>query len=289
MRFRAAIENVDIFYKIVQSVEKLQKRCIIKFTDNEMHIICNGDANEGGIQVWSQIKVSSLFTDYRIQSNSNNEVTMLLSSEALLAALRSASSPSGAQGSTSFTSDAEVVMRLSKKNDQAVLSFEIIEIMKPQDVERLKEPMCPEPDVHILLPPLAKLRTVVERIRPLAADGVTIRANGSGELHFCVHTENARVEVGWNGLNNPSMAREASTGDRDAADESEAPDPTLMSYQRRLSLVFVRIIASSSTSTLATSLMRVVCSRSTYRPNSTMPSDTIPLPPYLRSGTTCSH
>jgi HUS1 checkpoint protein len=42
-----------VFAGIVQAIEKLQKVCIIKFTEKEMHIICNGDANEGGIQVWS--------------------------------------------------------------------------------------------------------------------------------------------------------------------------------------------------------------------------------------------
>ena len=58
-----------------------------------------------------------------------------------------------------------VTIRLAKKNDQAVLSFEIsgssrsgrhirvvqdvrIEVMKPQDVDRLAEPMCPEPDAR---------------------------------------------------------------------------------------------------------------------------------------------
>lgn len=55
-------------------------------------------------------------------------------------------------------------MKLAKKNDHAALSFEIagmtgggrhvkvahdvkIDVMKPGDVERLKEPLCPEPDV----------------------------------------------------------------------------------------------------------------------------------------------
>ena len=54
-------------------------------------------------------------------------------------------------------------MRLAKKNDQALLSFEIsgltrvgrkvrvahdvkIEVLKAADVEKLSEPMCPEPD-----------------------------------------------------------------------------------------------------------------------------------------------
>lgn len=42
--------------EISQAVEKLQKRCIVKFTENEMHIICNNDAGEGSIQVWSCVR-----------------------------------------------------------------------------------------------------------------------------------------------------------------------------------------------------------------------------------------
>ncbi|KAI0640317.1 cell cycle checkpoint [Trametes polyzona] len=239
MRFRATIEHVDTFAKIVQSVEKLQKKCTIKFGEHEMRIICPGDVNEGGIQVWSQIKVSSLFTAYRIQSNNNNEITISLSSEALLAALRSAAGPSSAQGSApSFASESEVNMKLIKKGDKSVLSFEIsavtpmgrnltvvqhvtVEVMRHADVERLKEPMCPEPDVHILLPSLAKLRTVVERLRPLAVDGVNFRANQSGELQLAVNTDNARVEVSWNGLTNPNTSVQG-------GDDSNAKDPTEM-------------------------------------------------------------
>lgn len=74
MRFRASIENVPTFFReyltypimkiwsltklrigIVQAIEKLQKKCIIKFSETEMSIICNNDANEGGIQVWSWV------------------------------------------------------------------------------------------------------------------------------------------------------------------------------------------------------------------------------------------
>lgn len=57
-------------------------------------------------------------------------------------------------------------MKLAKKNDQAVLSFEIsgamssgrnlrvahdvrIDVLKPSDVKKLTEPMCPEPDVSL--------------------------------------------------------------------------------------------------------------------------------------------
>ena len=40
---------------IVQAIEKLQKKCIVRFTETDMHIICASDVNEGGIQVWSYV------------------------------------------------------------------------------------------------------------------------------------------------------------------------------------------------------------------------------------------
>ncbi|RDB25543.1 Checkpoint protein hus1 [Hypsizygus marmoreus] len=229
MRFRASIENVPTFFKIIQSIEKLQKKCIIKFTETNMHIICNSDANEGGIQVWSQIKVESLFVGYRIQSNAANEITMAITSEALLGALKSASS-----SATSAYETEEVIMKLAKKNGQAVLTFEIngltrvgrkvrvshdvkIEVMRPADVARLSEPLCPEPDLHILLPPLQKLRTIVDRLRPMS-DILAIRANNNGCLRLSINTESVKVDTEWKDCTNPKTQNIPE-------DPEDAPDP----------------------------------------------------------------
>lgn len=153
MRFKATVDNVNIFYReeslfiedssassglvslpgIAQAMEKLQKRCIIRFGEEEMHIICNNGVSDGSIQVWSyvqpsapvcavhsvltqaarrQIKVPSLFSNYRIQSNAGNQITLALSTEALLAALRSAATPAGA--SAPLAADAEVILRCAQ-------------------------------------------------------------------------------------------------------------------------------------------------------------------------------
>ncbi|KAK7043886.1 Checkpoint protein hus1 [Paramarasmius palmivorus] len=219
MRFRTTIENPSTFYKIIQAVEKLQKRCIIRFTETNIHIICNSEANEGGMQVWSQIKVDSIFTEYRIQSNSNNEITVAVTSEALAAALRSASG-SAINASSSHETE-EVVMKLAKKNDNAVLSFEIsgktgvgrkvnvthdvrIDVMKPADVDKLSEPMCPEPDTHILLPPLQKLRTIIDKLKPMS-EILSVRASNSGCFQLSINTESVKVETEWQNLTNPKM------------------------------------------------------------------------------------
>ena len=56
---------------------------------------------------------SSLFSDYRIQSNANNEISMEIPTEPLCQALRSAQA------------SADVVVKLAKKNDRAVLTFDV--------------------------------------------------------------------------------------------------------------------------------------------------------------------
>lgn len=106
-----------------------------------------------------------MFNNYRIQSNANNEITVTLASEALLGALKSAST-SAASGS-SFNTE-EIVVKLAKKSDHALLTFEIhgqtrtgnkmrvahdvkIQVMKPADVAKLSEPLCPEPDVCVFI------------------------------------------------------------------------------------------------------------------------------------------
>jgi HUS1 checkpoint protein len=222
---------------LIQSVATLQKRCILRFTETTLHIICRdhlggGSADPGGggsgIEVWSQVKAASLFTDYRIQSNAGNEISLLLASDALLAALRAAA---GADAHT-------VVMKLAKKHELAVLTIELtlharlgadavvahdvrIEVQKPADMERLKEPLCPEPDVrmpqalepsdcthhmqvHILLPPLSKVRTTVERMRSLS-DVIAFRANNRGRMQLAVRTDSVAVEIQWTSLTNPKM------------------------------------------------------------------------------------
>ena len=100
-----------------------------------------------------KICVDVFFTDYRIISHPNNEITLNPPTNALSAVLRSVS--------LEHTSTNEVVMKLAKRNDIPVLSLEIfgttqmdrrahnvrIEAMKLTDATLLTEPQCPEPDV----------------------------------------------------------------------------------------------------------------------------------------------
>ncbi|KAH8118180.1 cell cycle checkpoint [Phellopilus nigrolimitatus] len=268
MRFRANIEHVQTFQRIIQAIEKLQKRCIVRFTETDMHIICN-EETEDGVQVWSQIKADALFTDYRIQSNAGNAIALLLAPEALLAALRSAA---GAP---------EVVLKLAKKHGHAVLAFEIalargpsafggsgggrrgalvahdvlVDVLRPADIARLKEPLCPEPDIHILLPPLQKLRTVAEHLRTMA-DVLGVHASRRGALRLSVAADAVRVETQWTRCTIPNMATQepSQAGEEEAREEPESePEPGQMFGVHLSVRAFLKFLSSHvvSTTTIA--------------------------------------
>ncbi|TFK50154.1 cell cycle checkpoint [Heliocybe sulcata] len=193
MRFRACVENVPTFCKIMQVIDRLQKKCIIQFKPDVMRIICLSDANEAGIQVWSEIKVSTLFNEYRIQSNADNIISMNIASASLLHALQGIQNALATSGTGSGLGGEEVLMKLAKKNDQALLNFALttptrtgrlqsltydvrIEVLRALDMTKINEPLCPDADTLVLLPSLPTLRSPVERLRALSST-LFVRAN----------------------------------------------------------------------------------------------------------------
>ncbi|CAE6406679.1 Checkpoint protein hus1 OS=Schizosaccharomyces pombe (strain 972 / ATCC 24843) GN=hus1 PE=1 SV=1 [Rhizoctonia solani AG-1 IB] len=213
MRFRACIDEVSTLSKIVQTMEKLSKSCIFKMNETTVQIICLGETDMG-VQIWSKISVDSMFSDYRIQSNANNMISLEVSTEPLSQALRSASAAHN------------VIVKLAKKNDQPVFSFEAetesrqgkkmavthdvrITVMKAVDIEQIKEPLCPPPDLHIILPPLKELRTIVEHMQRLS-DVVAISATPRGELVLAIQTDDVRVSTTWENCQRPTVEGEES-------------------------------------------------------------------------------
>jgi len=225
MRLKATVENVITFSRIVQSVEKQSKLCNMRFSEKTLQIICTGD-NDSGVQVWSQIKVETLFANVICQSNANNEITCEVQTEPLSQALRSA------------TSAAEVTMKLAKRDDVAVLSFDMqilsrqgkkmdvthdvrVKVLRPSEVAALREPLCPAPDIHLILPPLAKIRTVVERMAKLS-HVVGFSANKEGIFKLEIATDSVTVETQWKDCPLPQINEPGAEAEPAPEDENPA-------------------------------------------------------------------
>ncbi|GAA5933726.1 uncharacterized protein JCM15063_001395 [Sporobolomyces koalae] len=229
MRFRAEIANTAQLTRLITSLAPLAKVATLKLKADVVHLICQGE--RGGVQVWSQIAVSSIFKleGFRLESNNNNEIYLEVTTDALARALRSAA------GST------KALIKLSKKGGHGpggtgpgahpVLSIDIesasrmgkrltitqdvyVKVKKMQDVQQLKEPLCPVPDAALLLPPLQLLRTVAERMKSVSSV-ITLSANNAGTFRMRVEADEAKVETEWPNLKRPNLG--------DAGDEMTNP------------------------------------------------------------------
>ncbi|CAF9942015.1 MAG: hypothetical protein ALECFALPRED_009452 [Alectoria fallacina] len=104
-------------------------------------------------------------------------------------------------------------------------------VLAAATVASIHEPQCPQPDVHIILPPLLQLKAISERFTKLALATSTstsnrgrasdapssqsrliLSANAHGVLRIGVETPSLKIESRWEGLTNPELDPEQVEG-----------------------------------------------------------------------------
>jgi len=206
MRFKTAVRNINTFTKLAHSLERVGKRCLLRLTPDTIHFIIIPDYT--GTQVWAALGVETLFEDYHIQSAADDCINLEIPVDNLHRALRSAGNAN------------EVIIRLTRRDRFAVLSFCIsvagrtgtntithhvtVRVLNQSYISTLREPQCPEPDVHIVLPPLSGLKAISERFKTLA-DRILIKANMNGEMKLRAESDSVKIETAWKDLINPEL------------------------------------------------------------------------------------
>ncbi|KAJ1874595.1 Checkpoint protein hus1 [Coemansia sp. RSA 1722] len=223
MRFRSLLTNSNLLLRVVQSIDKLSKSAILKLTPDKLHIIVITDV-DSGLQLWSDVSISALFADYRIESAHSNEIYLEFSIDNLQRALKSA------QGALQTT------LKLTKKQQLPVLSLIIqnqsttgrelvltqdvpVRVLTPLQMESIREPMVPDGQVHIMMPPLNSVRSVAERMKTMG-DRVAVAANKSGEVRIRVANDLVDITTHFKGLENlsyDSTQQQQQSVDREAA------------------------------------------------------------------------
>ncbi|GAA5929137.1 hypothetical protein JCM1841_005147 [Sporobolomyces salmonicolor] len=224
MRFRADISNPAQFTRLITSLTPLAKVGTIKLTPQTVHLICQGEGTKGGVQVWSQIAVNSIFKldTFRLESNNANEIYLEVSTDALARALKSAQGATvatiklakkGGQGPSGTGKGAHPVLSLvvesaSRMGKRLEITQDVfVKVKKAAEIALLKEPLCPEPEVQLVLPPLQLVRTVAERMKTISPY-ITITANNLGEFRMRAEADEANVETEWRGLKRARMSDE---------------------------------------------------------------------------------
>ncbi|KAJ2014667.1 Transport protein yif1 [Coemansia sp. S680] len=204
MRFRTLVTNSNLLLRVVQSIDKLSKSAMLKLTPTKLHIIVVTDL-DSGLQLWSDIAVDALFSEYQIESVHNNEIYLEFNIDNLQRALRS--TQSGALG---------VTLKLTKKQGLPVLSLTIrsqsasgreislcqdvpVRMLTPQQMSQIREPMVPDGNVHFMMPPLNNVRSIAERMKGMG-DRVAVSANREGEMNVRVANDLVDITTYFRGL-----------------------------------------------------------------------------------------
>ncbi|KAJ5887677.1 Hexokinase, partial [Penicillium taxi] len=266
--FQSTIKKYkDIFHdlELTASLSSLGKICWMRLEQDVVRFTVIPDQ---GTQVWAQIPVDTIFDEstYELESNSD-AINIEINMSVLNRALRSAFGASSAQlrltkkdkmpllaltvlatewteGNMALATDtqrdpttSDVVGDRRARERETWITQEIpIKILHESSVEGLHEPHCPDPEVHIILPGLAQLKSISDRFTKLASSDTKSRepnavavaanshtsfnasststnsspklelsANMHGKLRLAIATDELRIASVWSGLVNPPL------------------------------------------------------------------------------------
>jgi HUS1 checkpoint protein len=189
MRFRANLNNGPFFAKILGSVEKVSRMCVVRLSPDKISIAAKPDT--GDIEMWAHVNASAIFEDYKVESKNGNEISFELDLANLIRAVRSGDKAS------------VMTVRLTKKNEQPFWTFEVealnMQAFKvTQDVpvailsKAEMQQQAAEPDfvglegqLKAVLPPLKRLHTIVDRLRTVG-NTLHMTLTAQGELQLAV-------------------------------------------------------------------------------------------------------
>lgn len=235
MRFKATITNSACLANVLQVLEKLGQTCMVHFQSKIVGFYLTTQFSSSG-QCFVELAVPSFFEEYRIESRSNNEIPMLINIPNLVRALRSSERAH------------KTIIKLTKKNERAFLTFEITEnVSITQDVpislqnvkvlSEYQEPELPEPEVQIRMPPLGNLKTVVDRMKAVN-DELTIEASSLGRMVFKVETDLVTIRTHYKDL-------AIKPADAEAKDSESATASAKMAIKKFSKILNCRTLSAS--------------------------------------------
>ncbi|KAF1811042.1 Hus1-like protein [Eremomyces bilateralis CBS 781.70] len=244
MRFKAQIQNITTFNKFVASLASIGPIAWVRLDEEHARFTV---MPEQGTQVWAVLAIDTIFGhEYSIQSNADNTINLEVPLGSLQRALKSAlqahsasirltkkdgrpilsitihrtTGPSASLAGNAPVGDTDdfggvpVPLQWGTSDRETVITQDVpIRILSQATVEGLHEPRCRDPDVHILLPPLAQLKAASDRFTKLALSTpftgpgprLELAANMHGCLRLRVAADAIDIKSVWTGLVNPEL------------------------------------------------------------------------------------
>ncbi|PWN30543.1 cell cycle checkpoint [Jaminaea rosea] len=213
MRFHAELVDVNTLQRVIQTIAKVSPRCYVRVNPVEIRFICTADGSDGGVQVWSQFTNEAFLKDPVVESKFNNQIDFEINSDLFAQSLRSCDHAMS------------VAIRLSKREGEPLLSMAIanashtggrlevvqdigVRIIRASEANKMRDPMVPDPQVHIYMPKMFKVRSVVEKMRNVTRH-IYVSANRSEEFLMSVEEPEVRIESKWAKCGHPRIHNES--------------------------------------------------------------------------------
>jgi len=203
MRFIAKLRDTSLLLRLAQTVEKIEKTVSVHLTPKKIQLIYVSSE----LQLWSGMNAASLFDDYVVESKNNNNISFNINLSHLIRALKS------------VVLAQDIQMKLTKKASVPYLTLSAnvmptkailvtqdvpVEVLPRDWMEGMQEPVLPDPQVSIMMPPLKKMKVVIERMKNIC-DVLQIQANLAGEMTLKVQTDLAVISTFYRKLEHPQM------------------------------------------------------------------------------------
>lgn len=232
MKFRGKIVDIGClnhFTRVITTISKLTKTCVLRLTpDNLFFVMCSKVAN-GGVSMWCELSQANFFDEYQMDgvNADNNEICLEVTVENLARSLKT------------IQAAKSVKVKLTKKHCPCLTiaaelptlssSSRLVTHDVPVDVipcrlwHEFKEPVMPDFDVSIYLPPLKTMKNIIDRMKNLS-NFLVMEANQNGEMNLKIETDLVSVTTHFKELGNPPWGEGASqnTGPSQAGRDLEA-------------------------------------------------------------------
>jgi HUS1 checkpoint protein len=234
MKLQFSVTNLALFHQLIAAIEKLDVACLVKFSQSHVQLVVKQSLQ---LQIWQSIPIGMLFDPYRIQSESR-DICLHINLAYLSKVLTSCASVDGTcHVKLSSGPCLEFGVQELTGNELVRHTIPVRVLSEAQQVD-VQEPMLPEAQVHILLPPLNTLKHVTETVKHMG-DYVTIAANMQGTLQLSVNSVHVHSASTFTQLVNPQLQEQ----EQQAAFTQRHTDPAVLARVRISTKDWTRFLA----------------------------------------------
>ncbi|KAI5634180.1 hus1-like protein domain-containing protein [Phthorimaea operculella] len=231
MKFRAVMIDAGPmreFTNIVSTISKISKECVLRIADDKLYFIVS-DENSGPAPpiLWCEIPQAMFFSEYQMvgldeehkdiylgfgSANFARSLVTLKSAKSLKMKLTKKQCPC-------LTLEIEIPSATSQQTRNVTHDIPVMVIPRKMWAD-FNEPIVPQPDITIELPPLKQLRTTIDRMRTMSPE-VVIRASAEGRLTLQISTDMAKVSTRFKDLPVDSFAGPIDHSDSESETQNE--------------------------------------------------------------------